>query len=469
MAEQFDAETAPAVTRAGRFTELFRRAPVGPVFRPLWIWLPLLLLAVTTVVIWRFDLDLRIQHWIYETGERSWRLGDEPFWKGLYRFGPIPALVVTLGAVAAYTLSWSRARWKPWRRVLLFVILVAITGPGLVTNLTLKDNWGRPRPREVEGLGGRYAFEPVLTIDRESEGKSFPCGHATMGFVFLGGFFLFRRYRAVLAFWFLGGGLLAGTLTGIARMMQGGHFLSDVIWAAGVCWFVPMGLYYALGLHRGLLQSAGVFEKVPRGVVAASWTVGLAIFAAAMFATPFRIKRDYFLVNEAARTAPLHLNLLLELGEFELMAADRLHIHGEAYGHGVPTSKVAAIYEERPQGDYWDIWYMERISGRLSEANQQMKIELPRERTKRIGIRTGEARIWIEPFVPVAGFEMHLYDGTGEIHFLDSEIPVRVLRHGEEAKPGAGDFRVYLHSGFAGKVTTGKDGRSTVPPPVSEE
>ncbi|HCX59124.1 MAG TPA: PAP2 family protein, partial [Candidatus Cloacimonas sp.] len=65
------------------------------------------------------------------------------------------------------------------RKLYLFLVLAMIIGPGIIVNSALKENWGRPRPRDVEQFGGRYAYEAPLEIDLSSPGKSFPCGHAT--------------------------------------------------------------------------------------------------------------------------------------------------------------------------------------------------------------------------------------------------------------------------------------------------
>lgn len=428
-------------------------APDGPVFRWHWVWLPLLLLIAGTVATRMFDLDLRIQKAIFEAGDSSWALGSEPFWHTLYQFGTIPALILTIGSVVGYGLSWSRPKWKQWRRVLIFIILIAITGPGLVTNLTLKENWGRPRPREVEGLGGHNAFEPVLTVDRTSDGKSFPCGHATMGYLFMGGFFLLRRYRRGVAWSFLVGGFVGGTLTGIARMLQGGHFFSDVIWAAAICWFVPMGFYYALGLHRGLLKPVDLFETAPKWIKVISWSVAAVLFTAAMFATPFRSKPDFFIVNEAAKTGPLHVETLFVLGDIDIRGGDKLHIDGESYGHGVPTSKLATIYQEREKPNHWEVWYMERISGRVSEVNQQLTIEVPRERTRQIGLRTGEARIWLELFEPGESLEIHLYEGAGDLHLYGGSVEYQLIKPGEVIAPETKKaVTIIVHGAYEGRI-----------------
>lgn len=432
--------------------KLFSSTPTGPAFRMSWVWVPLVFVALCTLLIRIFNLDWRVQQWIYEEGAGSWALGDQFFWQTLYQYGTIPALVLTLGAIAGYALSWSRAGFKKWRRVMLFVILTAITGPGLVTNLALKENWGRPRPREVEGLGGHYAFEPVLTIDRESEGKSFPCGHATMGFLFMGGFFLFRRYRAKIAWGFLIAGGIGGTLTGIARMMQGGHFLSDVVWAGAVCWFVPMGLCYALGLHRELLKSSDLFEKTPKWILISTWVIGGVLFVAAMIATPFRAKRNLPILNEEAKVSEVQLELYFKLGEIDLMGADNFRITGEAYGHGVPTSKVAAYYEERKMEDHWALIYVDRISGWIAEANQQLKVQFPIQRTRGISIRTGDAKVWVHLFDPGRNLEIQVLEGSGEVHLVGDGIPYRIIDSDENrtALPDESGLVIRLHEAFEG-------------------
>ena len=153
-------------------------------------------------------------------------LGTRSVWWFLYKFGTIPAGIVVSLALIGFVLGLFRDRWKRWRQCFLFIVLLGVIGPGVVSNLILKEYWGRPRPREVEGLGGKKVFEPVLTMDKSSSGKSFPCGHATMGYFFMGGFFLLRRYRRDWAWFFLILGACLGFFMGVGRMCQGGHFFS---------------------------------------------------------------------------------------------------------------------------------------------------------------------------------------------------------------------------------------------------
>src|ERR1700758_991588 len=41
-------------------------------------------------------------------------------------------------------------------RAALFLIATLALGPGVLTNLVLKDHWGRPRPIDVQHIGGTY-------------------------------------------------------------------------------------------------------------------------------------------------------------------------------------------------------------------------------------------------------------------------------------------------------------------------
>jgi lipid A 4'-phosphatase len=112
----------------------------------------------------------------------------------------------------------------------VFLALVLITGPGLIANTLLKDNWARPRPIQVVEFGGPDRFTPVLERSGSCERNcSFVSGEASATFAI--GFaiaMLARRRRAAL----MAAAVAAGSIAGLIRMGEGGHFLSDVIFAA---------------------------------------------------------------------------------------------------------------------------------------------------------------------------------------------------------------------------------------------
>ncbi|MBS0655563.1 MAG: phosphatase PAP2 family protein, partial [Verrucomicrobia bacterium] len=82
----------------------------------------------------------------------------------------------------------------------------------------------------------RAYYQPLFSSAPEPS-KSFPSGHSTCGFYFFCVYFLAKRYRYPLlargAFAF---SIILGSLLSLARIVQGGHFISDVVIAAIIMW-----------------------------------------------------------------------------------------------------------------------------------------------------------------------------------------------------------------------------------------
>jgi lipid A 4'-phosphatase len=142
--------------------------------------------------------------------------------------------VLALIALIAHRLRWLRIA-QSIRRSLAAWLTVVVLGLGLVVHVGLKDQWGRPRPNQTVELGGSQPytppFQPSARCDRNC---SFVSGHAAGGFSLMafgavGGFVARRR-------WLLIGGAV-GLATGWIRMIQGGHFLSDILFAGLVIWW----------------------------------------------------------------------------------------------------------------------------------------------------------------------------------------------------------------------------------------
>jgi len=78
---------------------------------------------------------------------------------------------------------------------------------------------------------------------------SFPAGHPTVAFYMSAPYFILRKKRerrqALLWLW---GGILYGVVMGVARIIQGGHFVTDVIWSAGFVYLTAMALASLLRL-----------------------------------------------------------------------------------------------------------------------------------------------------------------------------------------------------------------------------
>jgi lipid A 4'-phosphatase len=121
--------------------------------------------------------------------------------------------------------KWLELDFRKW----LFVALCLITGPLVVANIGFKDHWGRARPRDVLEFAGAKIFSgPFPPAEQCVYNCSFVSGEASSVFIVLFAFaFLWKsRSRSIVTL-----GILFGGLAGLVRMAQGGHFLSDVIFA----------------------------------------------------------------------------------------------------------------------------------------------------------------------------------------------------------------------------------------------
>jgi lipid A 4'-phosphatase len=146
----------------------------------------------------------------------------------------VPTLII--GTFVFCVVLWVAGIWyEQWfwgittpRAIYLMVTL--IVGPGLLVETVLKPNWGRARPKDVTVFAGDQPFTPPLWIaDNCDRNCSFVSGHAAIGYWVTAYAFLapaaWRKPAMAAAFLF-------GSLMGLARIMQGAHFLSDVIFAA---------------------------------------------------------------------------------------------------------------------------------------------------------------------------------------------------------------------------------------------
>ncbi len=216
---------------------------------PWWLWGPLLgfggLIALATAT----DVDLTLSARFY-TPDGGWRYAEAWPWKWLFDFGLRPAIVMAIGAFVVWIGSWLHARWQPYRRASLVLVLVVALGPGLIVNGILKPYWGRPRPRHVAVLGGEQTYHPWWRPAGPGSGESFPSGHAAMGFAMVAGAVLLpqrkRRFYRGLRNAAIGAAIGYGVLMSCGRVVQGGHFFSDVLWSGVIVVLLTYVLYRAL-------------------------------------------------------------------------------------------------------------------------------------------------------------------------------------------------------------------------------
>lgn len=75
---------------------------------------------------------------------------------------------------------------------------------------------------------------------RSLPNSSFPSGHASVAFFLMGLGFVVSPNRSWLRRGFFVGGIAYGLAMGFTRVLQGGHFISDVLWAGAIVYFVAV-------------------------------------------------------------------------------------------------------------------------------------------------------------------------------------------------------------------------------------
>lgn len=136
---------------------------------------------------------------------------------------------VLLVALVAWASVARTGRLAGRRREFVYLLLVLALGPGLLVNGILKEHVERARPNEVQEFGGpRHFTPPFLPTHECSTNCSFVSGHASAAFYVLAlAFIAPAPWRRL----WLAAGIVAGSAAGLMRIMQGEHFLSDIVFA----------------------------------------------------------------------------------------------------------------------------------------------------------------------------------------------------------------------------------------------
>ena len=204
-------------------------------------------LLVAVFLLWP-QLDLTVSGWFYDPATASWPLKDQPVVVAIYGiFRYIPYLLVPMLLVATVLSYLKHGLPATQRKVWLFLLISLLAGPGILVHSVFKEGFERPRPRQVQEFGGSSGFTPAFVVSDSCQRscKSFVSGHSAMGFWLMALAWWTRRKA-----WFWAG-LGLGIVVSAGRIVQGGHFLSDTIFAGFVCYFVYRLLsWWLLGHSR---------------------------------------------------------------------------------------------------------------------------------------------------------------------------------------------------------------------------
>lgn len=204
-------------------------------------WFYLFSLLTSLIFIFFPQIDIFISTLFYSQTE-GFFWANNAFVLFLYAI-PKPIVMLSILALIILFIDLSfRKRLFNIRPLLLFYFIsVMVIGPGLIVNTLFKDNWGRSRPADVMEFHGPMTFTPAWIIAHQcNENCSFVCGHAGGAYSLIALALLVKRRRKMALALAIG----IGSLVGLARIIQGAHFFSDVLFSFIFVYLTAKIIYY---------------------------------------------------------------------------------------------------------------------------------------------------------------------------------------------------------------------------------
>jgi len=201
-----------------------------------------IIFTLTSLLFFAFypQIDLEVAGFFYDEKE-GFYLKNHLFFHFLYKaIGPI--LISTFLALLAYLYYQKKKDFISKyfdKKAVGFLFVFLLVGPGLITNSFFKEVSGRARPAHMIQFGGDKQFTPYYQFTDQCEKNcSFISGHAAAAFFFIAFGYVMRSRKIFLA------GLSFGVLMSLTRIVQGGHFFSDVTFAFIINLIILKGVYY---------------------------------------------------------------------------------------------------------------------------------------------------------------------------------------------------------------------------------
>jgi lipid A 4'-phosphatase len=204
-------------------------------------------LLITTIIF--PSLDLIVSGFFYAAGTGFFLAGNPILnaleWVTYYGSRGVGAIFL---AITAITYVRHKPLWNIPTKNWLFLFLALLLGPALIANIILKDHWGRARPREVMEFGGTHVFSPALLPQTNAHANgSFVSGDGSFGFFLPTIAYVVPHNRSRRVFWSM---MSLGSIFGIARILMGAHFLSDVLFAGLFMMLSSAALHALMYSHK---------------------------------------------------------------------------------------------------------------------------------------------------------------------------------------------------------------------------
>lgn len=403
------------------------------------------------------DLDLIISGWVYKNG---WPYGSQLPWSFLYKYGTIPGLLLTAAALVVLIGSWIWPKLTPKRRGAALIILTLIIGPGLLVNTFGKGYYGRPRPREIVQFQGTQQFHHLHQPGQPGRGKSFPCGHASVGFLIVAGYFLTRRGRRVWLYTGLGYGALLGT----ARILQGGHFASDVLWAGGLTFLTASVLHHLVlpqPSSNGAIQPTSKKKKIISAIVLSLLLTMLIGFF--MVATPyFKRWKEKILVPNEVKAVLLKIPSVPETVYItHKKQKEAMKVVAELQGFGFPKLKLSGKTQADVKGTTLIASLNYDLKGYVTERVGKVTVFLRHD----LALLLDEENLKKDLYIGEKAFQPHygairIISKKGKLHFRAPEGttvsgPITLVTNGDDLRlsineikqPGSDKWKIGSTSG----------------------
>ncbi|MBF0458214.1 MAG: phosphatase PAP2 family protein [Nitrospirae bacterium] len=348
------------------------------------LWLPdvcvlLGIVLVTTVILFKTSIDIGIEEYFYgaSSSKMTWFLANRFPWKQLYSYASVPAVLTAIASTVVLILGYITDKYTKYRLYSIFLILTLAIAPGLLVNMTLKNYWGRPRPVEIKAFGGKWDYQKVLEKGTGGRGKSFPSGHASIGYYFFVFYFLFRRKKRAIAFLSLALAFLYGTLLGVTRMSMGGHFLSDVLWSAFIVFSSALVLYYfilRIPGHEDTEQPVPLNFRKKAFVVSAYSVISAVIISWVLLTTP--VFKDIHHEVDKAYVTPYNISIRCSKCNINMSLVNHgvLTISGMAHGAGLPGNDIEESFDLRKRFLLPEFRYKFKPHGVYSELTANLNV-----------------------------------------------------------------------------------------------
>ena len=208
------------------------------------------------------NLDIDISRLFLDPHVKVFWIGGKP-WEQVSRDAArwlITLIVLPSFIAVAGKLIFPNRRMLVSGNTALFLILTLAIGPGLITNVILKDHWARARPIDVISFSATDRFTPWWDPDGSCDSNcSFVAGEPSGAFWTIAAAAVAPPQWRVLAY---AAAVAFGTVVGVLRIAAGGHFFTDVVFAGVITYLVVWVLHGLIFRWRATRLDNDMVERV---------------------------------------------------------------------------------------------------------------------------------------------------------------------------------------------------------------